>query len=264
MLGLVRSSVAIAHLFLSPPETPLVPSMLLPMIVFSHFSSPSRRMAFAALCAFLELDMSYGSLMCAAKRMVSRTVIVLSKQSSWCTKAEISLMSVGEQASSPFRMIWPEVFFRFPPRMFRKVVFPAPEGPKIASSLPASWIPLMFLSTWCRPFSSTLSLPLFGAWRQPQHPASPWMANPTLSIAIWTPSLSLPPLVLYRETSPALTCLRILPEAMDRGARSPRLPLKFSSTRFPFVCPCLTLMVRKAASLSLPLTVDLALSVLEM
>mmetsp|Transcript_4795 Transcript_4795/g.9508 ORF Transcript_4795/g.9508 Transcript_4795/m.9508 type:complete len:274 (-) Transcript_4795:450-1271(-) len=143
MEGSVMSSIAIAVLFLSPPEIP-PRSPGFPMTVSAHRCRCRILMTFSTRDIFSSIDMAVGRRSLADMKMTSRTVIVANTTSSWKTKTEIFLIT-SDPTLAPFTRIYPD---KLPPAAspataLRRVVLPAPEAPMMAVNLPAANTPSM-------------------------------------------------------------------------------------------------------------------------
>mmetsp|Transcript_143551 Transcript_143551/g.459112 ORF Transcript_143551/g.459112 Transcript_143551/m.459112 type:complete len:221 (+) Transcript_143551:1756-2418(+) len=131
----------------SPPEMPL--SKALPAMVSAHLLRPKvSSMPFTNSSRSATVP---GRLMYAENSMHSRTVSVAIKRSSCITYAMLDLKSFrlmippATETSPLSGMGPPEPEWRCrPPRMFRSVDLPLPEGPSTAVRCPGSMTPVMF------------------------------------------------------------------------------------------------------------------------
>jgi len=131
--GQWRSSLATLTRFFSPPDIPLVYSS--PMKLSTTFIRPSSRIMSLTRIFFSAGVQVGGSLRLAWKRRYSHTVEVPGKISLWGAYPAICVIICGV-TGLPFTRMSPETcpIVFLPAKISSSVVFPAPEGPRMAKS----------------------------------------------------------------------------------------------------------------------------------
>mmetsp|Transcript_9261 Transcript_9261/g.15042 ORF Transcript_9261/g.15042 Transcript_9261/m.15042 type:complete len:218 (+) Transcript_9261:4065-4718(+) len=137
-LGLVTSSIPIAHLFFSPPLSPRINSE--PTIVSCTWVKPSESNKSSIIPSLSSSVVPFGNLNLAENSSASRAVAVGNMRSSCCTYATLARIDLGStkrsfMINSPLTIFFPPVK-TLPDKQFNRLVFPLPDGPINAQQSP--------------------------------------------------------------------------------------------------------------------------------